>query len=294
MYPNRFAYQRAENLLEALSVLNAYKDEIKLLSGGQSLLPLMKLRLVNPPRLLDIGRLQELRGIRIEDGLLRIGALTRHVELEKARLLRGMEILREGARVIADPQVRNLGTIGGALAESDPAGDWPAVFLALETAVICQSVKETRRIPIRDFFRNAYTTDLKAEEILTELEVAIPRSRRASAYLKFKRKSGDFAVAGAAVMVEIGMDTMIQEIGIGLAGVGLTPVKAANAERILKGQRFEPELLDKACEALKDEIDPVDDLRGSPDYKREVAGVLFRRALTNAWERAVQSQGLDG
>jgi carbon-monoxide dehydrogenase medium subunit len=287
MYPSQFAYQSAESLREALTVVNGYKDEIRILAGGQSLIPLMKLRVMCPPRLLDIGRLKELKGIRIESGLLRIGALSRHVELEQFRFPRGLEALREGARVIADPQVRNLGTVGGALVEADPAGDWPAVFLSLETSVICQSVNETRRIPIRDFFRDAYTTALKPEEILTDLEIVVPREQGASAYLKFERKSGDFAIASAAVTIKAGANEEIQQIGIGLAGVGLTPVKAEKAEGVLQGQRFEPEILQKAGEALMNEIDPLADLRGSSEYKREVARVLFQRAFAIAWERAV-------
>jgi carbon-monoxide dehydrogenase medium subunit len=286
MYPSRFAYQRAENLTEALTVLDECKDAIKILAGGQSLIPLMKLRMVSLPRLLDVGRLQELHGICQENGLLRIRALSRHADLERFLSPPGLEMLREGARVIADPQVRNLGTLGGALAEADPAGDWPAVFLALDTSVVCRSVNETRRLSIGDFFLDAYTTALKPEEILTELEITLPRAQSGSAYLKFERKSGDFAIASAAVMVEVGSSQEIRRIGIGLAGVGLIPMKASKAEAVLRGQRFEPEILRQAGEALMNEIEPLADLRGSSEYKRNVAGVLFQRAFTIAWERA--------
>ena len=289
MYPSRFAYQRAASLNEALGVLNEYREEIKILSGGQSLIPLLKLRVVSPPRLLDIGRLNELGGIRQENGSLRIGALTRHVELGSLLPPPGLEIFSEAARVIADPQVRNLGTVGGALAEADPAGDWGAVFLALDAAVICRSADGARRLAIKDFFLDAYTTALKPAEILTEVEIDLPAARTGSAYLKLERKTGDFAIASAGVMVESGGRAEIQKIGIGLGGVGLTPVKAVKTENVLRHQPYSPELVEKVGETLMSEIEPLADLRGSPDYKREVARTLFQRALASAWERATKT-----
>lgn len=286
MYPSRFAYQRASNINEALAVLNEYKEEVKILSGGQSLIPLLKLRIAAPPRLLDIGRLKELGGIHQESGSLRIGALTRHVQIESFLPPPGLEIFPEAARVIADPQVRNMGTVGGALAEADPAGDWGAVLLALDAIVIHRSADGARRLAIRDFFLDAYTTALKPAEILTEVEIDLPEERTGSAYLKLERKTGDFAIASAGVIVESGVRAEIQNIGIGLSGVGLTPVKAVKTENILRRQPYSPELVEKAGETLISEIEPLADLRGSPDYKREVAKTLFQRALALAWERA--------
>jgi carbon-monoxide dehydrogenase medium subunit len=286
MYPSRFAYQRASSLDEALAVLNEYNEDIKILSGGQSLIPLLKLRLASPPRLLDIGRLKELGGIRRENGSLRIGALTRHVELEGFLPAPGLEIFSEAARVIADPQVRNLGTVGGALAEADPAGDWGAVFLALDAAVMCRSAAGARRLAVRDFFLDAYTTALNPAEILTEVEIDVPAPRTGSAYLKLERKTGDFAIASAGVMVESGARAEIQKIGVGLSGVGLTPLKAVKTESVLRHQPYTPELVEKAGERLMSEIEPLADLRGSSEYKREVARALFQRALALAWERA--------
>jgi carbon-monoxide dehydrogenase medium subunit len=286
MYPSRFAYHRAGSLDEALAVLNEYKDEVKILSGGQSLIPLLKLRLASPPRLLDIGRLQELGGVRRANGSLRIGALTRHVELESFSAPAGLEIFSEAGRVIADPQVRNMGTLGGALAEADPAGDWGAVFLALDATVICQSADGARRYAVKDFFLDAYTTALKPVEILTEVEIDLPAARTGSAYLKLERKTGDFAIASAGIIVESGARAEIRKVGIGLSGVGLTPVKPVKTENLLRDQPYSPELVEKAGETLMSEIEPLDDLRGSPDYKREVARALFQRALASAWERA--------
>lgn len=289
MYPSRFAYQRAGSLNEALAVLNEHGEEIKILSGGQSLIPLLKLRLASPPRLLDIGRLRELAGIRRQNGSLRIGALTRHVELERFLPPPGLEVFSEAARVIADPQVRNMGTVGGALAEADPAGDWGAVLLALDAAVICRSADGARRLAIKDFFLDAYTTALKAAEILTEVEIDVPAAHTGSAYLKLERKTGDFAIASAGVVVEASARAEIQKIGIGLGGVGLTPVKAVKTENLLRHQPYSRELVEKAGEALMGEIEPLADLRGSPDYKREVARALFQRALASAWERATKA-----
>jgi carbon-monoxide dehydrogenase medium subunit len=291
MYPNRFSYHRAKNIEDALTVLNQNKDEIKVLAGGQSLIPLMKLRLASPARLLDIGRLQSLTGIRTENGILRIGALCRHADLDRVLPPDGLEIFPEAARVIADPQVRNVGTVGGALAEADPAGDWGAVLLALDASVACRSADGERRVALKDFFTDVYTTALKAEEILTEVQVALPPARTGSAYLKLERKSGDFAIVSAGVIVQAGEKDTIERIGIGLSGVGLTPIKAGAAERVLKGKEFSDGLLEKAGETVMGEIQPFSDMRGSEDYKRDVAGTLFKRAFLSAWHRGLKQDG---
>lgn len=261
-------------------------EEIKILAGGQSLIPLLKLRLASPRRLLDIGRLPGLAAIRPEERSLCIGALTRHADIERFAAPQGLEILCEAASLIADPQVRNLGTVGGALAEADPAGDWGAVLLALETALLCRSAHGEREIAPQDFFLDAYTTALRPEEILTDIVVALPPAGSGSAYVKFERKAGDFAIASAAVAVQAGEKHRIEKIGIGLSGVGLTVVKAMNAESVLSGQEFSPDLLAKAADALMGEIQPLSDLRGSSEYKTEVASVIFQRAFRSAWQRA--------
>ncbi len=289
MYPSRFAYQRASTLEEALDLMAGTGEDIKILAGGQSLIPLMKLRLAVPARLLDISRLHELRGIRTDDGLLRIGALTCHADLEQLTTPAGLELLREGARVIGDPQVRNLGTVGGALAEVDPAGDWGAILLALTSTVICRSVAGERILPLDEFFVDAYTSALQTNEILTEVRVQVPPSGSGGAYIKLERKAGDFAIASAALAVQTGAKKEIADIGIGLAGVGLTPVKAVRTEIFLKGKEYSEDLAIQGGRILAEEITPFADLRGSEDYKREVAQVLFRRALKLAWERAQES-----
>lgn len=286
MFPSRFAYQRAATLEAAVEVLATAGEETKILAGGQSLIPLMKFRLTAPARLLDISRLSELRGIRTENGWLGIGALTRHVDLERYRLPSGLDILNEGARVIGDPQVRNMGTIGGALAEADPAGDWGAVLLSLPTSIVCRSSNGERVIPLREFFLDAYTPALAAHEILTELRIALLTDRSGGAYIKLERKSGDFAIVSAAVTVQIGKRGEIEGIGIGLSGVGLTPVKAVATEALLKGKEPGDGLVAQASATLAGEVQPLSDLRGSADYKREVAQVLFRRALEMALKRA--------
>jgi aerobic carbon-monoxide dehydrogenase medium subunit len=294
MYPSRFAYHRAANLEEALNLLTRFGEDMKILAGGQSLLPLMKLRLTSPSHLLDIGRLSGLAGIQFTERALLIGSLTRHVDLERTTMPRGLEILNETARVIADPQVRNLGTIGGALAEVDPAGDWAAALLALETSVVCKSNGNDRVVPLPEFFVDAYTSALAPQEILTNVTIGLPPKYSGGAYVKFERKAGDFAIASAAVVVHAGVNGQLQNVGIGLGGVGLTPVKAIATEQVLKGQEFSDDLTARAATTLADEINPLADLRGSSDYKREVAQVLFKRALTAACVRArsnVQREG---
>ncbi len=279
---------------EALEVLARSGEETKVLAGGQSLIPLMKLRLASPARLLDIGRLRELGGIRREDGFLRIGALTRHADIESSSMPPGLEFLREGVRVIGDPQVRNLGTIGGALAEVDPAGDWCPMLLALTTSVICRSSSGERVVPLKEFSVDAYTPALTPAELLTEVRIELPPVGSGGAYLKLERKAGDFAIASSAVVVQAGEKDRIESIGIGLGGVGLTPVKAEKAEKLLRGKELSEEAVVQAVETLMGEINPLADLRGSADYKREVAGVLFRRALTSAWGRARSGSGKRG
>jgi carbon-monoxide dehydrogenase medium subunit len=286
LYPSAFEYQRVATLEEALEILARSGEETKILAGGQSLIPLMKLRLAAPKYLLDIGRITSLSGIRVENGSLRIGALTRHADLEHGSIVPELDILRQAARVIADPQVRNMGTIGGALAEVDPAGDWGAVLLALTSSVVCRSAKGERVLSLKDFFVDAYTSALGATEILTEVRIESPPRESAGVYVKLERKAGDFAVASAAVVLQRSEKDTIGNIGIGLAGVGLVPIKAAATENLLKGAELNKEIVAKAEATLKDEIHPLPDLRGSSEYKSEVATALFRQALTQAWERA--------
>ena len=289
MYPSRFAYQRVSILEEALDILARTQDDAKVLAGGQSLIPLMKLRLAAPKRLLDIGRLAPLKGIREEDGSLSIGALTRHADLEAASLPRSFELLREAARGIGDPQVRNMGTIGGALAEADPSGDWAAALLALSVSVVCRSAAASRRVVLGEFFLDPYTSALKPDEILTEVQIELPARPSGGAYLKLERKAGDFPIASAAVFLQAGARGEIASVGVGLAGVGLTPIKAQATEAYLKGKALGEEPASWAAEMLRGEIHPLSDLRGSADYKREVAATLFQRALKLAWARAMRS-----
>ena len=286
MFPRRFAYHRPATLGEAVELLTLGGGETKILAGGQSLIPLTKLRLISPARLLDIGRLPGLQRIQIENGLLRIGALTRHADMEKFSTPPGLELLSEAARVIGDAQVRNMGTIGGALAQVDPAGDWGTVLLALTTSVVCRSAVAERVVPLQEFFVDAYTPALSAEEILTEVRIALPPEGSGAAYIKLERKAGDFAIASAAVMLRAGAKGMIENIGVGLGGVGLTPIKAVATENFLRGKEFGEEIVAQAAATLGGEINPLSDLRGSEDYKREIAQVLFRRAISSAWRRA--------
>jgi carbon-monoxide dehydrogenase medium subunit len=273
-----------------LDLLADFGESMKILAGGQSLLPLMKLRLASPSRLLDISRLSILAGIRFNERHVQIGSLTRHIDLERTPMPPRLEILNEAAHVIADPQVRNLGTIGGSLAEVDPAGDWATVLLALKTSIGCRSNGAQRVIHVQNFFVDAYTPALAVDEIVTDVTIEIPPEGSGGAYFKLERKTGDFAVASAAVMVQAGAYGCVEGVGIGLGGVGLKPVKATATEKALIGQEFSDDLCAQAADIIGDEVDPLSDLRGSADYKREVVKVLFERALKEAWERATNDR----
>lgn len=287
MFPARFDYFRPQTLEEALGLLQEHQGEAKVLAGGMSLIPLMKLRVAKPARLIDIGRLSGLDGIEARDGELAIGALTRHAELDEARLIRqSLPLMADAAGVIGDTQVRNWGTIGGALAEADPAGDWGPVVLALNARLRCLSARGERFIAAREFFRDAYATALASDELVTQVLVPGPGPGATGAYLKLERKAGDFAIAGVAVQLAVDEQGVCREIGIGLGAVGLTPIKAMQAEAALRGQRLSEATLADAAEAAAREAEPVSDIRGSAAFKRDLVRALLRRAIEIALRRS--------
>jgi aerobic carbon-monoxide dehydrogenase medium subunit len=287
MIPRNFEYFSPRSLEEALSLLQKLGSDAKLLSGGQSLIPMMKLRLVSPQYIVDINRILDLDYIKETDGQLRIGALTREHELETSDLVKSrFPIISDTAKVIADPLVRSQATVCGNLAHGDPANDHPATMLALGATVVATGPKGRREIAVENFFPGLFTTALEADEILTEIRIPFPSSRSGGAYLKLERKVGDFATAGVAVQITLNGSGVCQRSGIGLTNVGLTPIKAKQAETFLVGKVLDEAIIKQAAELAASDSQPMDDIRGSAEYKRDLVRVLAARALGRALDRA--------
>jgi carbon-monoxide dehydrogenase medium subunit len=287
MIPPQFAYFAPTTLHEALTLLRHYGSEAKLLSGGQSLIPLMKLRLATPAYLIDINRIPGLDRLHERNGFLCIGALTREADLEHSELVRAQyPIVYDTARVIGDPLVRNLATIGGNLAHADPANDHPATLLALEAEIVATGLDGERTIPVAEFFTDFFTTALRPDEILTEIRIPAPTAGSGGAYIKLERKVGDFAVVGVAAQVSIDATGICARAGIGLTNVGPTPLKVHSAEAFLQGKRLDQDSITQAAQLAAEAARPEADLRGSIAYKRDMVRVLTTRALTSALKRA--------
>jgi len=286
MIPPSFDYHAPKTLPEALALLGQLGDEAKVLSGGQSLLPLLKLRFAQPAHLVDIGRIPGLDYIKEEGGVLKIGALVREAALEASDVVRSRyPILADTAAVIADPIVRNLATVCGNLAHGDPANDHPATMLALGAEVVATGAKGARTIPIAQFFTGIFTTALQPAEVLTEIRIPAPPAGSGGAYVKLERKVGDFATAGAAAFLVL-KGGVIERAGIGLTNVGPTPIKATAAEAYLAGKKADEAAFAEAGRLAGAAARPGADRRGSVEYKKEMARVLTVRALRKAAQRA--------
>ncbi|HSE17935.1 MAG TPA: xanthine dehydrogenase family protein subunit M [Pyrinomonadaceae bacterium] len=287
MIPRSFEYYSPRTLDEAIDLLKKLGPDAKLLSGGQSLIPMMKLRLVSPEHIVDINRIPGLDYISETDGHLRIGALTREHELESSEVVKTkFPILRDTAKVIADPLVRSQATVCGNLAHGDPANDHPATMLALGASVVATGPNGQREIPVADFFPGLFTTALEPEEILTEIKIPFPPPRSGGAYLKLERKVGDYATAGVAVQITLDDAGTCTRAGIGLTNVGMTPIKAIQAEAFLTGKKLDDSTIQQAAQRAASESQPMDDIRGSAEYKRDLVRVLTARALATALSRA--------
>ena len=287
MIPSAFDYHAPGTLDEAVALLERLGDEAKVLSGGQSLLPLLKLRLGDAGHLVDIGRIPGLTGISEADGYLRIGGATREADLERSDLVRQKyPILLDTAAVIADPLVRNRATVGGNLAHGDPANDHPATMLALGAEVVARGPGGERTIPVTQFFTGLFVTALAPAEILIEIRIPVPPPRSGGAYVKLERKVGDFATAAAAAQVTLGGAGEIARVGIGLTNAGPTPIKATAAEQHLLGRQPDAAAVAEAARLAAAATSPSADRRGSAEYKRDMARVLTGRAVTRAVERA--------
>ena len=285
MYPRPFQYHRAASLKEAANVLSQLGDDAKLLAGGQSLIPLMKLRLANPSHLVDLNFVSGTSYVKDDGGFARFGALTRHAEIENSSVAAQIPILHDCAAGIADRQIRNRGTIGGSLAEADPSGDWAVVLLTQNTEVHCLSPRGERTIPLSGFISDAYTTVLEHDELVREVVVKKPDKGTGGAYLAFKRSAPVYPTASAAVNLVMDGD-ICKEAAIVLGCVGLVPVKAPEAEGVLRGNRIDDKALNAAIDAVRSAVDPQSDMRGSAEYKRTLAGALVKRAIAVAMRRA--------
>jgi carbon-monoxide dehydrogenase medium subunit len=282
MYPAAFDYRAPSSLAEALALLAEHGDDAKVMAGGQSLVPLLKLRFAMPAVVVDIGRLSELAALRTEPGALRIGARTRHVDIERDSTLRGLcPILSLTVPQIADPLVRNRGTVVGSVCHADPQGDWGSVMIALGAEIVAQSQSGERRIPAADFFEGPFTTTLRPDEVVTEIVIPTGSARAAGTYLKLERKVGDFATVGVAVQVEMA-NGHIGRAGIGLTAVGPKNLRAEAAERALAGQEPTTEAIAEAARLAAEAAEPKDDVRGSAAYKKDVVRVFVQRGLKTA------------
>src|SRR5438128_2921228 len=249
MIPPGFEYYAPTTVNEATALLKQHGAEAKILSGGMSLIPLMKLRLATPRYIIDINRIPDLDYIREGNGFLKIGALTRESDLERSDLVRSnYPILADTASVIADPLVRNMATVAGNLAHGDPANDHPATMLALEAQVVATGPNGERKIPITDFFAGLFTTVLNSDELLTEIRIPIPPPGSGGAYIKLERKVGDFATAAVAAQLTIAKGEVCERVGIGLTNAGPKPVKAKKAEDVLRGKRIDEETIRQAAQ----------------------------------------------
>ena len=286
MIPPTFDYIAPKTLSEAVAALGG-NENAKILAGGQSLIPLMRFRLASPALLVDLNRVEGLSYVEEKDGWLRIGAMTRESDLEHSALVsEKYSLLADAAKVISDPVVRNMGTVGGNLANGDPGNDQPATMLAYGAEVLATGPNGERVIPIAAFFKGLYESDLAPNEILTEVRIPASKPRTGGAYLKLERKVGDFATAAVAAQVELDENDNFVSVGIGLTNVGLTAIKATAAEDFLKGKAASDDNIKEAAKLAAEAAQPLADFRGSEDYKRSLVKTYTVRALRIAVQRA--------
>ncbi|ASW03910.1 MULTISPECIES: FAD binding domain-containing protein [Paraburkholderia] len=286
MIPRPFEYHVPRTLPEAISLLNEHGDDAKLLAGGHSLLPMMKLRFADPGHLIDLGKLAELKGIREIGNEIRIGAMTTENELIWSELLqRKCPLIVEGARLISDPQVRYRGTIGGDISHGDPGNDHPALMMALDASFVLAGPQGERVVPADGYFLGTYLTLLEPGEIMTEIRIPISAEGTGYCYAKLKRKTGDFATAAAAVTLRMSGET-VSDVRIALTNVAPAAIRATDAEQCLRGKPLDDERIAEAVRLAMSICEPVADLRGDIEYKTAMAGEMTRRALLTAYQRA--------
>jgi carbon-monoxide dehydrogenase medium subunit len=285
VYPPSFNLLTPKSLEEALEMLAKYGSESKLLAGGQSLIPLLKLRLTKPKYIIYLGKLRELSYVEERADYIAVGALTTHFEIERSEILASKcPLLSEVASKIGDLQVRNMGTIGGSLAHADPAADYPAALTALEAEVVIRSLKETRVVKVSDLIKGVYTTDLRPDEMIVEVRVPRLGGRVGTAYEKLAFRATDYAIVGVAAVLELDQEGRARRVRLGLTGVSDKPIRPRGVEEELEGKLVNEDLIVKASKKASEGLNPPSDIRASSEYRRAMAEVLAKRALLRAFK----------
>ena len=289
MIPANFTYHKASSVKEAIAKAEELGEEAKFMSGGHSLLPMMKLRFATPEHIIDTSKIDGLSYIKEEGDVLKIGAMTTQTEMEYSELLQEKyAIFSDAIKLTADPSVRNVGTLGGNIAHGDAANDQPALMFAMRATIIAEGVDGTKTIPIDEFFHGFYMTALEPSDVLVEIQVPKAKKGSGGAYHKVERKVGDYATAGVAVYLELDDAGVCQEIGIGLTNVSAVPMRVDRAEDLLRGQKITEDLIEQAGVIASEDCEPGSDLRGSEAYKRSLVNTITKRMLNKALERANQ------
>jgi carbon-monoxide dehydrogenase medium subunit len=286
MFPAAFDYRAPASLDEALGLLAERGDDAKVMAGGQSLIPLLKLRFSQPQLIVDIGRVPGMTEIKRDDGHVKVGAMVRHVDIERSKeLAELLPLMVEAVHWIADPLVRNRGTLVGSVCHADPSGDWGSIMLALGAELVAQSTKGERLIPVDGFFQGPFTTTLRPDEVATAIRIPLTSGAAGGSYHKLERKVGDFATVAVSVQVELD-GRKVKKAGIGLTSVGSTNLKAKKAEQALVGNELTDDVIAEAARLAAAEAEPKDDIRGSAAYKKDVVRVFVQRGLKAALARA--------
>jgi len=285
--PAAFEYHSATSLDEAIALLQQYGDGAKILAGGHSLLPMMKLRLAQPEHLIDLGKIGGLSYIREENNVVAIGALTTYTQIAHSELLRkNFALLADAASVIGNQQVRNRGTLCGSAAHSDPAGDMPAIILALKAEIVVQGTKGRRTIAADDFFVDTFTTALEPGELLMEIRFAIPAANTGTSYMKLENKASHYAVTGCAAVITLGNDGTCSAASIAITGAGTKTTRASAVEAALVGKKIDEAVAAEAASHAAEGLTLIEDLHGSKAYRSQMTTVMARRAILKAVERA--------
>ncbi len=287
MYPASFDYHTPGSVQEAISLLGKLRDDAKLLAGGHSLIPMMKLRLAQPKHLIDLRKVPGLAGIREDAGSIALGAMTTHWQVESSKLLQAkIPVVSDAAGMIGDPQVRNLGTIGGSLAHADPAADMPAVMIALGAEFVIEGARGRRTVKVDDFFKGLMMTAVGPDEILAEIRVPVPPAGSGAAYLKFPHPASRFAVVGVCAALTVDGKGICTKAGVGVTGAGTRAMRAKGVEAGLAGKALDQAAIEAAAAKAADGVDVQADLQGSAEYKAHLLRVHARRAIEAALGRA--------
>jgi carbon-monoxide dehydrogenase medium subunit len=287
MYPASFEYHAPKNVKEALGLLSKHKDDAKLLAGGHSLIPMMKLRLAQPKHVVDLRRVPGLAGVKADGKALVIGAMTTHWEIESSSTVKSkLPVLAEVAGMIGDPAVRNKGTVGGSIAHADPAADWPAAMIALGAEMVCEGAKGKRKVGVDQWFLGLMATALKDKEILVQIRVPLLPPGSGAAYMKFPHPASRFAVVGVCAAVTLDKQGVCSKASVGLTGAGTRAVRAKGVEAGLVGKKLDAATIEAAAQKAAEGVDVQADLQGSVDYKAHLCRVFAKRAITEAVKRA--------